>query len=152
MEKTRYLEDNERQFIGAIMVIGVWEPPGSKKNINVDLQLLEKFMDLAESMNPDIELADSDLASAGIQQENWVMSLESEAWQVLVQVDTPNLRNLAFFFTIVERDVSGWEAGKMSPVISIVKELKKRSEFTAEMRRWIKEHTRNRYLPYGSAL
>ena len=45
-----------------------------------------------------------------------------------------------------------WEAGNKSPVIPLVKILKERGDFEADLRKWIKSNTKNRYLPNGSAL
>jgi hypothetical protein len=56
------------------------------------------------------------------------------------------------FFTLAERDWSGWEAGKSSPVIPLVALLKRKQQFEPDFRRWIKQHTDNRYLPNGAVL
>jgi hypothetical protein len=37
-------------------------------------------------------------------------------------------------------------------VIPLVKMLKERGDFDADLRKWIKSNTKNRYLPYGSAI
>ena len=79
------------------------------------------------------------------------MSTDKECWTELVSLELEELNSLARLFTIIERDLSGWEGGKFCPVIYIVKELRKRGESIVELKRWIKTHSTNRYLPYGSA-
>lgn len=56
------------------------------------------------------------------------------------------------FFTLAEARFPAWEAGAKSPVIPLVAELKKRGGYPQELTRWIKGHTDNRFLPYGSLL
>jgi hypothetical protein len=109
------------------MSVGTWEPPGQKKHNNIELSLIKRFLSFAESADFEHNLAYADFRSA-------------------------ELNSLARLFTILERDLSGWEGGKFCPVIYIVKELRKRGESISELKRWIKTHSTNRYLPYGSAI
>ena len=51
-----------------------------------------------------------------------------------------------------EKEVAGWEAGAKSPVIPMVRELKKRGTYPAELTGWIKTNSENRYLPHGSLM
>lgn len=55
-------------------------------------------------------------------------------------------------FTKGEKEVSGWEAGAKSPVILLVRELKKRGTYPAELTSWIKANSENRFLPHGSLM
>ena len=80
------------------------------------------------------------------------MSKEKEYWTELDSLELGELESLARLFTILERDLSGWESGKFCPVIYIVKELRKRDESISELKRWIKIHSTYRYFPYGSAI
>ena len=134
------------------MSIGTWEPPGQKKRTNIKLSLIRRFSSFAESANFEHELDDAEFRSAGLHKESWVMSKEKEYWTELVFLELAELELLARLFTILERDFSGWEGGKFCPVIYIVKELRKRGESISELKRWIKIHSTNRYLPYGSAI
>lgn len=52
--------------------------------------------------------------------------------------------------TLVERDFNGFEAGSRSPVLTLTKILKSRGELPPDLFAWIKAHTDNRFLPYGS--
>ena len=133
------------------MSVGTWEPPGQKQQTNIELSLIKRFLSFAESVDFEHNLADADFRSAGLEKESWVMSTDKECWTELVSLELEELNSLARLFTILERDLSGWEGGKFCPVIYIVKELRKRGESISELKRWIKTHSTNRYLPYGSA-
>ena len=134
------------------MSVGTWEPPGQKKRINIKLSLIRRFLSFAESVNFEHKLDEAEFRAAGLEKESWVMSKEKEYWAELVSLEPGELELLARLFTILERDLSGWEGGKFCPVIYIVKELRKRGESISELKRWIKIHSTNRYLPYGSAI
>ena len=134
------------------MSVGTWEPPGKKKRTNIKLSLIRKFLSFAESVDFEHKLDNTDLRSAGLEKESWVMSKEKEYWTELVSLESGELESLARLFTMLERDLSGWEGGKFCPVIYIVKELRKRGESISELKRWIKTNSTNRYLPYGSAI
>ena len=134
------------------MSVGTWEPPGKKKRTSIKLSLIRRFLSFAESVDFEHKLANADFRSAGLEKESWVMSKEKECWTELVALELEELDSLARLFTILERDLSGWEGGKFCPVIYIVKELRKRGESISELKRWIKTHSTNRYLPYGSAI
>ena len=58
---------------------------------------------------------------------------------------------LVRLFTLAEH-LPGWESGPRSPVIPLVAVLRKRGEYPEELTAWIKSHTDNRFLPYGSLL
>ena len=131
------------------MSIEVWEPTGGTKGKPIDIGLLEKFVDVAKGAD---FVSSSQLRSSGLDSEEWVMNQEEAAWESAEDLSSDDLIALVRFFTLVEQHVSGWEAGKKSPVIPLVKILKTRDEFSADLRKWIKSNTDNRYLPYGSAL
>tara|TARA_Y100001935_G_C17193180_1_gene451159 strand:+ start:272 stop:676 length:405 start_codon:yes stop_codon:yes gene_type:complete len=134
------------------MSIGTWEPPEKKKRTHIKLTLIRRFLSFAKELDLEQKVAPADIRSARLEQENWVMSKEKEYWQELFSMEVDELDLLARLFTILERDLSGWEGGKFCPVIYIVKELRKRGESIVELKRWIKTHSKNRYLPYGSAI
>jgi hypothetical protein len=62
------------------------------------------------------------------------------------------LVQLTKFFTLAEMQLPGWEALARSPVIPIVAELRRRGCYPGDLTAWIKAHTTNRFLPYGSLL
>lgn len=56
------------------------------------------------------------------------------------------------FFTLAEAKLAGFEAGAKSPVVPLARVLRQRGEHTADLTRWIKAHTSNRFLPHGSVM
>jgi hypothetical protein len=85
--------------------------------------------------------------------QGWVKQPRTE-WQALLEpLETETLLALVRFFTLAEQHWSGWEAGDKNPAIWICKTLKPRGAFPdPELTRWIKEHSDNRFLPYGNPL
>ena len=133
------------------MAIGVWEPDsGSEKPREIERSMLQRYIELARTeQHEDIasHLNGSD-RSAGA----YLMKLEQSSWELAEQFTDEEIEHLIRFFTLAERQISGWEGGKRSPVIWLVKILKERQAFRPELRNWIKKNTENRYLPYGSVL
>ena len=68
------------------------------------------------------------------------------------QLSDAHLLGLIRVFTLGEMQYSSWAAGDKSPVVPLVKELKRRGSYPAELTRWIKAHTDNKFLPHGSLL
>ena len=56
------------------------------------------------------------------------------------------------FFTLAEAQLPGFEAGARSPVVPLARALRQRGEYPADLTRWIKAHTANRFLPHGSLM
>ena len=133
------------------MGVGVWDPnAGSASDKQVDSELLTHLLVVASIAG---EQVTSDLLqSHELETSQWLVALEPGGWDAAADLSSAELDSLIRFFTLVEDQISGWEAGNKSPVIPMVKILKDRGEFDAELRKWIKSHTENRYLPYGSAL
>lgn len=130
------------------MSIDVWEP-GKKKESGVEEALLERFIEAGLMIEEGVDAAF--LESHGIAEESQVMKLGLDAWQAAEIVPVEDIIALIRLFTLVEA-LPGWDAGSKSPVIALVGILKKRNAFTADIRKWIKKNTDNRYLPHGSAL
>lgn len=126
---------------------GVWDP--SKKTTEPAEPVLNRFVEVMRNAGEDLTEA---LAPNEVTDNAGLMQLDASAWSVLERLETDDLELLARFFTLAEMQLAGWDGGKRSPVIYIVAELRRRDAFAAELRKWIKRHTDNRYLPYGSAL
>lgn len=85
--------------------------------------------------------------------QGWMKQPRSQWQSVLEPLETDTLINLVRFFTLAEQRWAGWEAGDKNPAIWICKVLKPRGAFPdAELTRWIKDNTDNRFLPYGNPL
>lgn len=72
-------------------------------------------------------------------------------WRAAVaDLSAAELVALVEFFTQAAEAIPGWEAGAKSPVIPLVAELKSRGEYPSDLTSWIRAHSTNRFLPYGS--
>jgi|TARA_Y100000310_G_scaffold344475_2_gene457436 hypothetical protein len=131
------------------MAIGEWEPEtNSEKPQDIDHSMLQRFIELIRDGHLE-DLADH-LSGSDRSGGAFLMKLEQPSWDFAEQYSDEEIEHLIRFFTLAEQHVSGWQGGKRSPVIWLVKILKKRQAFAAELSSWIKSHTDNRYLPYGS--
>ncbi|MCY3540684.1 MAG: hypothetical protein F4X56_06650 [Gammaproteobacteria bacterium] len=52
--------------------------------------------------------------------------------------------------SLVPEQYSGFDSGAKSPVISLVRVLRQRGGYPTYLTAWIKQHSTNRFLPYGS--
>lgn len=132
------------------MSVEIWEPEKSSK---LTLEVLHELLNRITSMG---DFEDSALSSfldeAFVRSNSYLMKLDAISWQVAGSLSYDELEILVRFFTLAEMQFTGWEGGKQSPVIFLVRILKERDQFPKELRKWIKTNTDNRYLPYGSAL
>ena len=79
------------------------------------------------------------------------MLVDSEEWRSFVATELDaTVEAWIRVLTLVERDFSGFEAGSRSPVLTLIKVLKSRNALSGDLFEWIKSHTQNRFLPYGS--
>ena len=65
------------------------------------------------------------------------------------ELDNTALIKLIRLFTLGEMQHANWQTGAKSPVVPLVKLLKRRGVFDVELGRWIKANTTNRFLPHG---
>ena len=124
------------------MSTGVWEPKKPADLSRGNLESLAGGLD-GEQVTLTVEQATANVV---------LMQQEAGAWDEAREFDDELLVRLIRFFTLAESQAPGWEAGKRSPVIALVKILKARNAFDRELRRWIKANTDNRYLPNGAVL
>ena len=75
------------------------------------------------------------------------------AWSELADsLSNEKITALIKIFTLGEMQFASWASGDKSPVVPLVKMLKQRGEYSAEMTRWIKDNSTNRFLPHGNLL
>jgi hypothetical protein len=129
------------------MGVGSWEPAITNKAL--DLPALWDCIAQGEAGGPAANLV---VSLTQMQQQagaHW-MKQQAEYWLVAETLGDEDLQRMITFFTLAEKQLPGWDAGKQSPVIYLVRILKLRGTFTPELRRWIKANTDNRYLPNGA--
>lgn len=134
------------------MSVGSWNPDGDTQNpsFEIDASILHDFIAISEQER----LADikSALPEAVQTQQRPLMTLTKEAWFIAAEpLTSEQLLHLVRFFTLAEMQLSGWEAGSESPVIWIVKILRRRkSPPSKELLLWIKANSDNRFIPNGA--
>lgn len=80
-----------------------------------------------------------------------IMLMDDDAWQAFVATESStSIKAWIRVLTLVERDFNGFEAGSRSPVLTLIRALKARDALPEDLFGWIKSHTQNRFLPYGS--
>lgn len=131
------------------MSVGAWEPENrasDRSRDDIDRALLEKII---TSMTNEMETV------TGLPPEmidaNWLAGLPAQQWlDEAAQWDQDQLWAMIRFFTLAEMQLPDWQGGAESPVIPLAKSLRQRkSPLTREQLVWIREHSDNRYLPYG---
>ena len=123
--------------------VGVWQP----QDVPLNERTLVRLSDAADS------LAETNLGLSAVEVANWapLMKLPADVWTPLIAIqDDATLIRIAKWLTVAEMKLPGWEAGARSPVIAIVRELRRRNAYPKELTAWIKANTTNRFLPYGS--
>ena len=129
------------------MAIGEWVPSERKE---ISLEKLRQYVEFASTLNLDDIKASLPLTN--IKTDKTLMKHPVADWVLANDLADDELVGLVRFFTLAEVQLPEWDGGRQSPVIYLVKILKQRSAFDAELRKWIKANTDNRYLPNGAAL
>ena len=74
-------------------------------------------------------------------------------WQdAAVDLDDAAIVSLVRFFTLGEMRHQAWKAEAKSPVVALVRVLKKRKAVPVDLVAWIKANTTNRFLPHGDLM
>ena len=133
-------------------MVDVWQPANADSG-QPDLTLLQTLAGLSDAIenNTDISdiVSDDELTLA----RSWIQ-LSEENWQTTIEaLNTENRLGLAFFYTLAEMKLSGWEARDKNPAIWIFRYLKKNKQLPEkEIIKLLKSKTDNRFIPYGSVL
>ncbi|WP_308363704.1 MULTISPECIES: hypothetical protein [unclassified Microbulbifer] len=132
------------------MSVGAWEPEKapqqSGEGEKINRELLQRYISALQSTAPLPEsLSPEDRQASYLMRlpaQRWLE--ESEAW------NKEQLWQLIRFFTLAEAQLPGWHAGAESPVIPLARSLRQRgAPLDRDQLLWIKQHSDNRYLPYG---
>lgn len=93
-----------------------------------------------------------DFATLNSDDASWlstIMQAKHEAWlAVTAKLSTDELMQAIQLLTVIEQEKSLGLAER-SPVITLFKQYKKMAGINRELVQWVKEHTENRYLPFG---
>lgn len=136
------------------MSIGSWSPEGetAKQNLQIEPAMLQRFIRCSAA--GELDQLDSVLDQQTVDIQSALMRLGREPWMKAAEsLEADDILHLIRFFTVAENSLPGWEAGAESPVIWLAKSLRARGEkLDKDLLLWIREHSDNRYLPYGSVL
>lgn len=132
------------------MSVGAWEPDNDDREElprrEIDSALLDKLIAAMETDPESVSALDQELTQA-----NWLAGLPAQQWLAEAErLDSNQVWALIQFFTKAEMQLPDWQGGAESPVIPLAKSLRRRkSPLSREQLLWIRQHSDNRYLPYG---
>lgn len=129
------------------MSVGTWNP--SEQITDLSAPVLNEL--LAAATRPVDE--DFGLSPADIERLAGCAHADRVDWQAAAEgLGDEQMIALVRFYTTAEGRFPAWKAGSNSPVIVLAKALRARGAWPAELTAWIRRHTDNRFLPYGSLL
>jgi len=130
------------------MTVGSWNP-GANANSGIDIQFLDHCLAIAQSES--INNIASALSPEQSQMQG-IVQLSDEQWQQAVNhYNDEQLIALIRFFTLIETQLTHWDAGAQSPVIKINHVLKNRGvKLDKTVLQWIRKNSSNRFLPNGA--
>ena len=125
--------------------VGSWEPD---EPALADVH--RKILDAASKALGEPQLGLSAEQQNSIRQ---AVRASAESWRDFAQEQSSaEIINWIRALTRAEMTLTGFELGARSPVIALIRLLKQRGEYPDDLTEWVKEHTDNRFLPYGSLL
>ena len=148
------------------MAVGIWDG-GAEAGLAIDAALLRAVLAFCQPSNEKSEAAGESQGKRELQADqlqtrvpaaeqvrlSGLMRRDLADWQTpLATLSDAELIALVRFFALAEVELPGWEAGKRSPAIACARELRARGSYPGELTRWLRKHSSNRFLPYGSLL
>ena len=149
------------------MSVGAWEPANQASNDQsrqeIDRALLVQILEEMEvptstaedapadpGTAPNLESPDLSGLPASLKSAQWLAGLPAVQWlEEAIQWQPEQVWGLIRFFTLAEAQLD-WQGGAESPVIPLAKSLRQRkTPLSRDQLLWIREHSDNRYLPYG---
>lgn len=120
------------------MSVDSWQPAPTSPSISEEqVEKLLKLTTPDTDLTPDLE---------------WIQpfaQLDKKIWlQAGAELKPEQLVKLIKLFTLCEAQ-GNWSLGEKSAVIPLFKLLKKQTGIDRELVQWIKQHTDNKYLPFG---
>lgn len=134
------------------MSIDSWSPDKALTvaSYQITQSLLRRFIKF--SQQTDWSTLSNVLTEDEIIQHQAIMKQSKDAWfNAAEELNAEQIECLVRFFTVAEMQFSGWEVGADSPVIWLVKLLRRRNcAPNKELLLWIKNHSNNRFIPNGA--
>lgn len=129
------------------MTTETWSPDKNEEPTKpLDIETLKTI-----ALNKDWLNTTPELTSEQIIWLKPLMRQEKKYWQSCKNLTITEIKQLVYFFTLIEEKYNECEAGNDSPVIALNKLLKQKNEpLNKEDLLWIKQNSRNKFLPNGS--
>ena len=128
------------------MAVGAWDPEEQIRAL--DASVLAELTEAAKRRHLD----DFGLSAVAASRLAATVRLAPEAWRAAEGLADEDLVRLVQLYTLAENRFADWKAGAKSPVIALCRILRGRGAWPAELTAWIKAHSDNRFLPYGSLM
>ncbi len=129
------------------MSVGTWNPSEQASEIN------EAVLDelLAAAGRP--QDGNFGLSAADVERLSGIAHTNRVDWEPATErLDSDDLIALVRLLTLAEAQFPSWKADANSPVIVLAKALRSRKAWPADLTGWIRRHSQNKFLPYGSLL
>ncbi len=126
------------------MSVGAWDP--AEQIVALSDSVLAELLAAAERLDEE----GFGLPMAEVSRLAATARLKPEAWQAAAALDDAQLIQLVRLYTLAEGQFPDWKAGSASPVIALCRLLRQRGAWPADLTAWIKAHSDNKFLPYGS--
>lgn len=130
-------------------MINEWQPAAA-----IDLSVLKTLVGYGQDiLQQPIDLTKSVSKAQQQQAQRWLKLPEQDWQEALEALTTAELFPLAAFFTLAEKQFTGWQCGDSNPAIWIFRWLRNNQQLPdKEQVRKLKQLTDNRFIPYGSVL
>ncbi len=129
------------------MSVGSWDPAAQATELNESV--LQELLEAAKSLESD----DFGLSVEAVARLVGVARADRVAWtEAAENLDDAKLEALIRLYTLAEGRFPAWEAGAQSPVVVLAKALRTRGTYPKALTAWVKAHSDNKFLPYGSLL
>ncbi|MBR9913090.1 MAG: hypothetical protein GYB33_22345 [Gammaproteobacteria bacterium] len=134
------------------MTVNAWEPTATAtaKEATIDADVLAECIRL--SREDKLMRLGAETSAEWQAEQRPLMTLGKAAWtEAASHLDNEEIVHLVRFFTLAEMQLEGWQAGAESPVVWLVKVLRKRkAPPSKELLLWIRANSDNRFLPNGA--
>ncbi len=124
--------------------VGAWDP--AEQIVELSESVLAELLAAADCLDEE----SFGLSVAQVSRLAATVRLRPEAWQTAAALDDQQVIRLVRLYTLAEERFPEWKAGSASPVIALCRLLRRRGAWPADLTAWIKAHSDNKFLPYGS--
>ncbi len=126
------------------MSVGAWDP--AEQMAELSDAVLAELLAAADCLDEE----GFGLSAAQVSRLAATARLRPEAWQPAAALDDEQVIRLVRLYALAEGRFPEWKAGSASPVIALCRLLRRRGAWPAGLTAWIKAHSDNKFLPYGS--